>query len=352
MDYSGHRLDQFFSQNSIAQKDIATQLDLAPQYINAICRGRKNVSKTLAMRLQEIIGVSAAWLLTGTGSMYADRQEDDGMAHDDVPEYGQPRTSLSVGRPYYNVDFALGFDIMENDQTRTPDYLIDFLPFNDCDCYCNAHGNSMYPTIAADDNWGKPSMVLSYGSHHIYFVASRGEGATLNADSHVIEWELPRDTYWKDYTVDVVSTSNGNRAVTLDRVATKLKITVNDEVPATCASISFTPSQWYYGWDYVAGTPALSRNTERVVTVPASYVGTAGQLTASIFGLSGRSEWTTDVVLSSKDADNNVIGSVTIIGAPFISNRSTEYSGNLFGSSNGIDVTLSTDWLSPVVATW
>ena len=30
MDYSGHRLDQFFSQNSIAQKDVATQLDLAP----------------------------------------------------------------------------------------------------------------------------------------------------------------------------------------------------------------------------------------------------------------------------------------------------------------------------------
>lgn len=210
----------------------------------------------------------------------------------------------------------------------------------------------MVHQTAADDNWGKPSMVLSYGSHHIYFVASRGEGATLDADSHVIEWELPRDTYWKDYTVDVVSTSNGNRAVTLDRVATKLKITVNDEVPATCASISFTPSQWYYGWDYVAGTPALSRNTERVVTVPTSYVGTAGQLTASIFGLSSSSEWTTDVVLSSKDASNQVIGSVTIIGAPFISNRSTEYSGNLFGSSNGIDVTLSTDWLSPVVATW
>lgn len=210
----------------------------------------------------------------------------------------------------------------------------------------------MVHQTAADDNWGKPSMVLSYGSHHIYFVASRGEGATLDADSHVIEWELPRDTYWKDYAVDVVSTSNGNRAVTLDRVATKLKITVNDEVPATCASISFTPSQWFYGWDYVAGTPALSRNTERVVTVPASYVGTAGQLTASIFGLSSSSEWTTDVVLSSKDASNQVIGSVTIIGAPFISNRSTEYSGNLFGSSNGIDVTLSTDWLSPVVATW
>ena len=256
-------------------------------------------------------------------------------------EYGKKFT-FTVKGDFTTPTFTRGY-LSADGKDMTDLWVFDYV---DDECVQMVH------QTAADDNWGKPSMVLSYGSHHIYFVASRGEGATLDADSHVIEWELVRDTYWKDYAVDVVSTSNGNRAVTLDRVATKLKITVNDEVPATCASISFTPSQWYYGWDYVAGTPALSRNTEREVTVPASYVGTAGQLTASIFGLSSSSEWTTDVVLSSKDASNQVIGSVTIIGAPFIGNRSTEYSGNLFGSSNGIDVTLSTDWLSPVVATW
>ena len=256
-------------------------------------------------------------------------------------EHGK-KFSFTVKGDFTTPTFTRGY-LSADGKDMTDLWVFDYV---DDECVQMVH------QTAADDNWGKPSMVLSYGSHHIYFVASRGEGATLDADSHVIEWELPRDTYWKDYTVDVVSTSNGNRAVTLDRVATKLKITVNDEVPETCASISFTPSQWYYGWDYVAGTPAVSRNTERLVTVPASYVGTAGQLTASIFGLSSSSEWTTDVVLSSKDASNQVIGSVTIIGAPFIGNRSTEYSGNLFGSSNGIDVTLSTDWLSPVVATW
>lgn len=201
MDYSGHRLDQFFSQNSIAQKDVATQLDLAPQYINAICRGRKNVSKPLAMRLQETIGVSAAWLLTGTGSMYADRQENDGMAHDEVPEYGErPRTSLSVGRPYYNVDFSLGFDIMENDQTRTPDYLIDFPPYNDCDCYCNAHGNSMYPTIASGDivalkhitdisvliNGEIYAIVTTNGLRTIKRIRDNGNTVTLIADNAAV----------------------------------------------------------------------------------------------------------------------------------------------------------------------
>ena len=65
---------------------------------------------------------------------------------------------------------------------------------------------------ADDADWGAPKMSLSYGSHHVYFLASRGEGATVDADGHTITWTGPRDTFWKDYEVEVVSTSNGNRA--------------------------------------------------------------------------------------------------------------------------------------------
>ena len=81
----------------------------------------------------------------------------------------------------------------------------------------------------------------------------------------------PSDTFYKDYEVNVVSTSNGNRAVTLDRVATKLKLTVTDEVKAECAEVAVEPVAWYYGWDYVNGAPARSRR--RVVAVPANLVG-------------------------------------------------------------------------------
>ena len=94
---------------------------------------------------------------------------------------------------------------------------------------------------AEDEAWGKPTMALAYGSHHVYFVASRGEGATLDADGHTITWTGPRDTFWKDYEVEVVSTSNGNRAVTLDRVVTRLRLTIADKVPAGCTSVVVTP---------------------------------------------------------------------------------------------------------------
>ena len=205
---------------------------------------------------------------------------------------------------------------------------------------------------AEDGAWGKPTMALAYGSHHVYFVASRGEGATLDADGHTITWTGPRDTFWKDYEVEVVSTSNGNRAVTLDRVATKLKITVNDEVPDGCAAVVVTPARWYYGWDYVNGVAVAAQQTERRVAVPESYIGTEGQMSVSIFGLSGADEWVTNIGIQAQDADGGVLGSATITGAPFKANRSTEYNGNLFGSAGGLDVSVNAAWENPKTGTW
>ena len=202
------------------------------------------------------------------------------------------------------------------------------------------------------DDFGKPVMSLAYGSHHVYFVASRGTTPTLNAGAHSIVWEKPSDTFWKDYEVNVVSTSNGNRAVTLDRVATKLKLTVTDEVKAECAEISVEPGTWYYGWDYVNGAAIGQQQMERVVAVPANLVGTTGQLVVNIFGLSGSTEWTTDVTVSARTAEHAVIGTATMTDVPFKANRATEYSGPLFGSGGSLTLSLNTDWLDAETGTW
>lgn len=203
-----------------------------------------------------------------------------------------------------------------------------------------------------DENFGKPVMYLTYGAHHVYFVASRGEEPTLDAEGHVLVWSSPRDTFWKDYAVEVVTTSNGNRAVTLDRVATKLRLVVNDEVPAGCASVTVMPDRWYYGLDYLTGEAVSAQKKERSVAVPASYIGTTGQLAVSIFGLSGADEWTTNLSVAARDAEGNSIGSASIAGAPFVRNRATEYSGNLFASGGAMDISLSAEWQPSYTGTW
>jgi hypothetical protein len=139
-------------------------------------------------------------------------------------------------------------------------------------------------------------------------VASRGVDPAVNGADHIITWGTVRDTFWKDYEVNVVATSNGNRAVTLDRVATKLRVVVEDEVPASCKSVEVTPNKWYYGLDYVSGAAVSAQKKAVSVAVPESLVGTVGQLAVNVFGISEANEWTTSVALDARDGNGGSVG--------------------------------------------
>ena len=203
---------------------------------------------------------------------------------------------------------------------------------------------------AGDTDWGKPVLNLTYGHHDICFVASRGTTPTVNGD--VITWEKPSDTFWVLYAVDVVGTSNGNRSVTLDRVATRMRITPTDEVPTNAAKVTITPAVWYYGLKILTGEPTEQRNTPREIAVPASFLGTTGELTLSIFGLSAADEWTTAIDITATDASGVTIGKASIAAAPFKRNRSTDYSGPLFGTSGETSVMINKEWGEPYTAEW
>lgn len=62
-----------------------------------------------------------------------------------------PQINYTKGVPYYNVDFIGGFDIVLNDQTINPEYLIDFQKYNEATCWCNVSGHSMEPEINNGD---------------------------------------------------------------------------------------------------------------------------------------------------------------------------------------------------------
>lgn len=79
------------------------------------------------------------WLLTGKGEMLKNADSN------------HPIINTNKGVPYYNVDFIGGFDLVENEQTTTPDYYIDFQKYNTADCWCNVTGHSMEPAISSGD---------------------------------------------------------------------------------------------------------------------------------------------------------------------------------------------------------
>ena len=174
----------------ISQAKFAEDLGVSRQYVNAILNGRQEIGKKNAAKIEELYGINAAWLLFG--------------GEENIPAIA----TAGTGKPYYNVDFAASFSVMENDQTTHPDYFIDFKPYNGCDCWCNAYGNSMYPTIASGDivamkrvedfryliNGEIYGIVTSSGLRTIKRVQDNGDTLTLIADNkEVASQTIPKN---------------------------------------------------------------------------------------------------------------------------------------------------------------
>lgn len=135
-------VDKKFNGNKSA---FAKALGIAPTSISnylSKSRASKPTSDILEQIVNIVNDVNALWLLTGNGTPFSNLESEN----DD-----KPRISFTKGVPYYNVDFIGGFDIILNDQTILPEYLIDFRKYNDATCWCNVTGYSMEPEITHGD---------------------------------------------------------------------------------------------------------------------------------------------------------------------------------------------------------
>ena len=84
-------------------------------------------------------------------AIYPQKQEENSITE---AIRSKPSVSYtpSKGAPYYDVDFLGGFDLTFNDQTVTPEYNIDFKPFNKQGVtWVNITGHSMEPKINHGD---------------------------------------------------------------------------------------------------------------------------------------------------------------------------------------------------------
>lgn len=132
------RLIQFIKYKGIGQGKFEKTVGLSNGYINQL---RHSPSP---QKIQMIIGaypdLNQSWLLTGEGEML-----------NSLKICTEPNINYTKGVPYYNVDFIGGFDIVLNDQTINPEYLIDFQKYNEATCWCNVSGHSMEPEINNGD---------------------------------------------------------------------------------------------------------------------------------------------------------------------------------------------------------
>ena len=218
--------------------------------------------------------------------------------------------------------------------------------------YMDGSLHAQFHQSSTDADFGQPTLDIDYGSHTLSFVASRGAGAAVDTDAHTITFARVLDTFWQTCTITVSASSANSRTVSLDRVVTKLRLQFTDAIPSGTATINITPATWYYGIDYLDGSPVASTSGQAIsVNIPASDIGFTGEV-INIFGFSSAAEWTTNVSVNSKNSAGDIIGQAEIIAAPLRRNRVTEFSGPLYDKTRAMTITLNASWDDPYTATW
>ena len=133
------RIIQFVDYKGISFNFFEKNIGASKSYIS----NTKNISAKVVSNILRIYPeLSPEWVLTGEGSM---------LKKENAVKSNFPVKSEDKGVPYYNVDFVGGFDLVINDQTTIPEYLIDFPKYNEATCWCNVTGHSMEPEITHGD---------------------------------------------------------------------------------------------------------------------------------------------------------------------------------------------------------
>ena len=201
--------------------------------------------------------------------------------------------------------------------------------------------------------FGSISATLDYGSHILYFVTSRGVSPTVNTELHKLTWEKPLDTFWATTTMTVSAASGSSHIIALQRVVTRFRVTLLDEITSEMAKIAVTPTQWYYGLDYTtgAGTDAIA-NQPRAVNIPSTYIGTSGELNFSIFSFVPTSDWQTDFYCTLSASNESILDSVTLEDVSLKKNTTTAYSGYILSSNKTFTLTVDDSWGTEDTHTW
>lgn len=132
------RIKSLINSEGISITSLSKSIGIPQPTLNRQINGESSMNLiTINSLLNYYKDVSAEWIMRGEGSM---KKEED-----------TPTISYTTGVPYYNVDFIGGFDIVLNDQTIKPEYLIDFKMYNTAECWCNVTGHSMEPEISQGD---------------------------------------------------------------------------------------------------------------------------------------------------------------------------------------------------------
>ena len=125
------------------KNSFALSVGIATSNFTRKMKGTQAFTKRDFMLISKATGISREWLEFGDGDM---------MAKHDItfPQMKEDRSKVE-GKPFYEVDFSLGFNGMYNDEPNIPSKIISVPGYEKADFWCRTSGDSMKPFISNGD---------------------------------------------------------------------------------------------------------------------------------------------------------------------------------------------------------
>lgn len=119
------------------QKEFAEALNIKAGSLSDVLRerGGLKVSNAIKDKLELKFDVNLSWFENGTGEPFFKKK----------PGVNESKE----GVPYFDMSLSDAKDLIVEDQRA--EYLVNYLPFNDCTAYLPVYGDSMYPKYASGE---------------------------------------------------------------------------------------------------------------------------------------------------------------------------------------------------------
>lgn len=139
------RLAQLRKFLGMTQKQMAEILQIGQNAYSMIENGKIRLTEKNRSILSEKLRANPLWLETGIGEMFLDQTvRSNRLTYTNIQQ--------SKGVPYYSKPVTGSILISFNDMAQeSPEYNIDYKPFNDCSFYRPVYGESMCPKFNPGD---------------------------------------------------------------------------------------------------------------------------------------------------------------------------------------------------------
>jgi phage repressor protein C with HTH and peptisase S24 domain len=109
---------------------------------SAIENGKRKIGKRLSKDIICCHRINESWLITGEGEMFDKAGSSAAVAISEQDYQSVPFFNVNLSEIHFG-----GQDLF----MESPEYYVNFRPFNDCDAYLPIYGDSMYPKYASGE---------------------------------------------------------------------------------------------------------------------------------------------------------------------------------------------------------